>query len=371
MKSKGGSSGKDGGSSALFKSETKAASKSDTAKAFSASNGAQSQQSTQPAPAKGGPDQDLINLFDSLDANQTPMATQYQPQQQQFPVQQTGVNPWMNTGIQMQQPTGQVQMPANNVFVPQGTGLASNSPFQQANMTGFVQQQPQASQQPQQLQTNFTGAGFGAFSPQPSFSPGSLSPIPQDGVANFQTGAQPGFQTLQAPQSTNPFRQSMLMTGQQPTGSPTPFAASPPLQQQHTSTNPFARSSPQAAQPFASPPITTSPFQSQQPQQIQQQQQQQQQQPAPLQAMQTGTNPFAKSFGQPQQTGQEQRPVTAGGAIAPQPTGTTNPFRQGAFVNHTTGMGWQHNQQPIGGGLDQLETVPVFPRPGQQTPWQQ
>jgi hypothetical protein len=367
-KSKGGSSGTGGGSSALFKSETKAASKSDTAKAFSTSNGAQSQQQTQPAAPKG-PDQDLINLFDSLDANQTPMATQYQPQQQfpvqQVPMQQTGVNPWMATGVQMQQPTGQAQMPANNVFVPQTTGVASNSPFQQANMTGFVQQQPQPSQQPQQLQTNFTGAGFGGFSPQQSFSPASLGPIPQGGVANFQTGAQPGFQTLQAPQSTNPFRQSMLMTGQQPTGSPAPFAGSPPLQQQQTSTNPFARSPPQAGQPFAAPPATTSPFQPQQPQQLQQQQ------PAPLQAMPTGTNPFSKNFGQPQQTGQEQGPVTAGGAIAPQPTGTTNPFRQGAFVNHTTGMGWQHNQQPIGGGLDQLETVPVFPRPGQQTPWQQ
>lgn len=57
--------------------------------------------------------------------------------------------------------------------------------------------------------------------------------------------------------------------------------------------------------------------------------------------------------------------------LLPQPTGVTNPFRQGAFVNHATGMGWQHNQQPIGGGIEQLATVPVFPRPAQQTPWQQ
>jgi hypothetical protein len=88
--------------------------------------------------------------------------------------------------------------------------------------------------------------------------------------------------------------------------------------------------------------------------------------------MQTGTNPFAKNFGsaQPAQpTQQQQRPVTAGGILS-QPTGT-NPFRQGAFVNHNTGMGWQHNQQTMGGGLDQLEPIPVFPRPAQQTPWQQ
>lgn len=53
----------------------------------------------------------------------------------------------------------------------------------------------------------------------------------------------------------------------------------------------------------------------------------------------------------------------------PQPTGNTNPFRQSAFVNTQTGQGWQNNQQPIGGGLDALETVPVFPRPAQQQPW--
>jgi hypothetical protein len=91
-----------------------------------------------------------------------------------------------------------------------------------------------------------------------------------------------------------------------------------------------------------------------------------------MQPLQTGTNPFAKSFGpsQPAQPTQQQRPVTAGGILS-QPTGSTNPFRQGAFVNHATGQGWQHNQQPIGGGLDQLETIPVFPRPAQQSPWQQ
>lgn len=64
---------------------------------------------------------------------------------------------------------------------------------------------------------------------------------------------------------------------------------------------------------------------------------------------------------------QQQQP----GALAPQPTGVTNPFRQGDFVNHATGLGWQHNQAPIGGGIDQIQTVPVFPRPAQQSPWQQ
>ena len=339
-KSKGGS----GGASSRLFNKTDSASRSGAAKASSSANGS-SQQASKPAaksaaPAKG-PDHDLIDFFDSIEQNQTPM-----PVQPQVPAQ-TGMTPWGNSPFQM----GQVQ---TNGFVPQQqTGFASNTPFQQ-------QQQPAP-----QLQTNFTGAGFGGFTPQPAFQPSSLAPIPQDTVASFQTGAPSSFQNLQTgQQTTNPFRQSMLMTGQANSPfTPTTPTSAPQQQQQRPltsqSTNPFARSSPQADQPFATP---NSPFQSQSPQQA-----------APLQPMQTGTNPFARNFGaaqpQQQQQQQQQRPVTAG-ALAPQPTGT-NPFRQSAFVNHATGMGWQNNQQPMGGGLDQLETVPVFPRPAQQTPWQQ
>lgn len=342
--SKGGSGGT---SSRLFKNEPTL--KSSSAKASSGANGFQ-QASSKPAPPAKGPDPDLIDFFDSIEQNQTPMAVQPQAQ---VPVQ-TGMTPWGNSPFQMQ-PTGLVQP---NGFAPQPTGFPNNSPFQQQNTGAFVQQQ----QANQQLQPNFTGAGFGGFSSQPSFQPSSLTPIPQNTVASFQTGAPQNLQPLQTgQQTTNPFRQSMLLTGQ----ANSPFSATSPQQQRPStsqSTNPFARSSPQAAQPFAAPAAASnSPFQTQAPQQ-----------PAPLQAMATGTNPFAKNFGAPQQqVQQEQRPVTAG-ALAPQPTGSTNPFRQSAFVNHATGLGWQHgNQQPIGGGLDQLETVPVFPRPSQQTPWQQ
>lgn len=363
-KSKGGAPA---GSSKMF-AKSEPASKSDVAKAFSTTNG--SQQASKPAEPAKGPDQDLIDFFDSIEQNQTTMATQPQAQQHQAqvaPVQQTGMNPWANSGFQMQ-PTGQV--PANG-FMAQPTGFASNSPFQQPNMASFVQPQQQ---QPQQLQTNFTGAGFGGFTPQPSFQPTSLSPIQQDTVASFQAGSPTGYQTLQMPQqNTNPFRQSMLMTGQ--ASSPSPFQApAAPQQPMATgqSTNPFARSSPPATQQFTSPPSTSanSPFQTQSPPAQQQ---------VPLQAMPTGTNPFAKNFGQPQvQVQQQQQPQQqvpqqqqTGASLVPQPTGSTNPFRQGAFVNHNTGMGWQNHQQAIGGGLDQLETVPVFPRPAQQTPWQQ
>lgn len=83
---------------------------------------------------------------------------------------------------------------------------------------------------------------------------------------------------------------------------------------------------------------------------------------SPLQSAPTGTNPFAR------------RPGTNGASpstgLMPQPTGT-NPFRQSAFVNTATGMGWQANQMPIGGGLDSVQHVEVFPRPAQQQPWSQ
>ena len=223
----------------------------------------------------------------------------------------------------------------------------------------------QQQQQPQPLQPDFTGAGFGGYTPQPSFQPGALGSIPQSSVPAFQnTGMmspqqQSPFQPMQTgQQNTNPFRQSMLMnqsTGMLPqqTGMPSSTMSSPvggtqPLQRQ--STNPFARSANNS--PFAGSNMTgqSSPFQS----------------AAPIQAQPTGTNPFARASSMPT----EQRPQTAG-AMAPQPTGNTNPFRQGAFVNHETGMGWQNSQTPIGGGLDQLGTMPVFPRPTQQTPWQQ
>ncbi|KIL84853.1 enth domain-containing protein [Fusarium avenaceum] len=298
--------------------------------------------------ANKGPDPDLIDFFDSIEQNQTPMSVNPQPQAFQ------------------QQPTG---MPfQQNGFAPQPTGFASNSPFQQQPQQtgGFLQ--PQQPQQPPQiqLQPDFTGAGFGGFTPQPqAYQQSSLAPIPQDSMANFsnavpqgvqqpvQNGQPQGLQPMQTG-STNPFRQSMLMAQQ--TGLPS-SAATPALNRQ--STNPFARSSPQQnSSPFGQ--ASNSPFQAPPPQQ----------QAAPIQPTPTGTNPFARNSMMPPPT-QEQRPQTAGAALAPQPTGTTNPFRNGAFVNHNTGMGWQNNQQPIGGGLDQIPTVPVFPRPAQQTPWQQ
>ncbi|KAG7415494.1 ANTH domain-containing protein [Fusarium sp. MPI-SDFR-AT-0072] len=345
----GGSSSKQGGLSKKTSTDfPEPASNNPFPKITSSSSGNRAPESK--PQANKGPDPDLIDFFDSIEQNQTPMSMNPQPQQQAF----------------QQQPTG---MPfQQNGFAAQPTGFASNSPFQQPQQTGLMQPQQPQIQQPQiQLQPDFTGAGFGGFTPQQqAFQPSSLAPIPQDSMASFpnaapqiqqpvQNGSPQGLQPMQTG-STNPFRQSMLMAQQ--TGLPS-SATTPALNRQ--STNPFARTSPQQnTSPFTQ--ASNSPFQSPSPQQPQQQ-------PA-LQPTPTGTNPFARNSMMPAPN-QEQRPQTAGAALAPQPTGTTNPFRNGAFVNHNTGMGWQANQQPIGGGLDQLPTVPVFPRPAQQTPWQQ
>lgn len=360
---------KKGGSPSVSKFPKAESSTKNTAAATTSTK----EESSRPSIPIKSADATLIDFFDSIEQNQTQMNVQAQPQYQQPQAQmQMSANPWAQAAFQQPQPTQ--AFPTNDFAAQAAFQQAFQQQQQQPTMDPFgqVQQAPQQQMQ----QPAFTGAGYGAFSPQQqAFQATSLSPVPQqDPMANFQTAATTGFGGgLQPPQQvTNPFRQSMMMNQQQIGSSFSPVNNSPFQQQQQQqqpqqqqmqrpvtaqSTNPFARASPQAAQPFASPPAN-SPFQSAPPQQ-----------PQP-----TGTNPFARGFAasqpaQPQQ--HQQRPVTAGGPILPTATGSTNPFRQGAFVNHATGMGWQHNQQPIGGGLDQLETIPVFPRPAQQTPWQQ
>ncbi|KAJ4151131.1 hypothetical protein LMH87_011847 [Akanthomyces muscarius] len=345
------------------------------------SGSAQNSNNPFPAPPKDvpkaavkGPDPDLIDFFGSIEQNQTTMQVNTQPNA-------PGQNMFQPPQQQLElQPTGFINHAAS-------FPMANNQFQQQQNMFQQPMQQPMQQQQPAPLQPNFTGAGFGGFTPQPqnNFQPGSLGPIPQNMAANFQNQdvmqqpqqqpqqQMPGQLMPMQTGTTNPFRQSMMMA--QPTGMQN-YMSQQPLQQQQQqqqsqsqqpqqtgfvspglnrqSTNPFAKS--------VSPQNNNSPFQSQAP--------------APLQATPTGTNPFARNVPQqqappmpamPGQQQQQQQP----GALAPQPTGVTNPFRQGDFVNHATGLGWQHNQAPIGGGIDQIQTVPVFPRPAQQSPWQQ
>lgn len=345
------------GASKVFASKSETTSKAATGRAFP-----EASSSSKPNPPAKGPAPDLIDFFDSIEQNQQPMATQPGMQQQ--------APPQFNSGVSLQsQPLQQ------NGFVSPQSPYQSPNPFQQQQQQPQQQQfntgfQPQQLQQPQQIQQQiqptFTGAGFGGYTPQPGFQPGALSSIPQDSTPSFQQQAQPlGNMQTGASQTTNPFRQSMMPN---PTG--VVGNSFSPIQPQ--STNPFAKStSPQVGLPFSSPPE----------QQFQQQQQPQfaltsplpqlgfqqpEQQPAPMQPTATGTNPFAKHLSM----NPTQRPQTSGGLV-PQPTGSTNPFRQSQFVNTATGQGWQHHQQPMGGGLDSLGSIPVFPRPAQQQPWQQ
>lgn len=318
--------------------------------------------STKPAQPPKGPDPDLIDFFESIEEKQQPMAIQVGMQQG---------DPQYDNGAPFQLQQQQSQQFLQNGFVQQHTGFqgVAPNPFnqqpqqaQQPFSTGFV-----GGQQPGPLQPNFTGAGFGGFTAQPTpFQPGGLSVIPQDSAASFQQQAPQqqmpmGIMQTRAQQTTNPFRQSMMMAN--PTGMVgQQYPATPPITSPMAaqSTNPFAKPVVSVQQSFSPPP-------EHQFQQKFQQDLHQSQTAAPLRAMATGTNPFAKNL---TINNTAQRPGTSAGLIS-QPTGSTNPFRQSQFVNTATGSGWQHNQQPIGGGLDNLETVPVFPRPAQQQAWQQ
>jgi phosphatidylinositol-binding clathrin assembly protein len=311
------------------------------------------------SPPTKGPAPDLIDFFESIEQQQQPMA-QSVPQQQPAGFQQPQA-----TGFPMSQ---QTQQPFGfQQQAPQQTGangfVVSTNPFGQPAFP----QQPQ--QQLQPLQTQFTGAGFGGFSPQPqqqqqqqhTFAAGSpfaqqqpqqqfASPIQTQSPAQFQPP-----QGLQAqPTGTNPFRQSMMPTGAGGAFGGSAFNGQQEPQRQNT--NPFAKSTQQ-------PTLTAfSPQQQQQPSPFAPQQ------PQPIQAQPTGTNPFARNISPAQQP---TPPMSPPNALQVQPTGSTNPFRQSAFVNQQTGQGWQSGPQGTMGGLENLNTIPVFPRPGQMQPQQQ
>jgi len=318
----------------------------------------------------------LIDFFDSIQDNQQTMA---QPQAQQFP-QQTGFQqpnmqiPQQNADFQQQQqPFGQPDVQSTNPFAQMQQGM------QQMNL-----QQPQ---QPQ-LQTQFTGAGFGGYTPQPFSPQNNLPSIPQNGMPNFSQ--QPAIaEPLQAqPTSTNPFRASMMLPPAQPTGPAepkllgNPTGASSPLGR--SPTNPFAKHSiggfqsslsptyeGAVASPFSVPsiqaPQQNSPF-APQPQQQQ-----------PLQPTPTGTNPFARGVSPVQGTPSPQGGLTVHAtgstkyvmsccSLLPSTDLNSSPFRQSAFMNQATGQGWQNSGQGTLGGmnLDAVPTTSVFPRPGQQ-----
>lgn len=324
-----------------------------------------------------GPAPDLIDFFGSIEQNQQPVAGQAQQQSSNFqPVSQ----------YQYQQQPFSAQ-PTYQSFQSQPQQQVNGS-FNPSNPFGQMMAQPPQ----QQLQSSFTGAGFGGYTQQstvqppaqpsqPFSPPFSTGPQMQSGPFGPQ---QPTFasQQLSLAQSTNPFRQSMMPPAAAQVASPTnrqstnPFARNlNPQQSGQMQGTPFSPASMQS--PMSMPSSTTSTFFStplqspqqplqspQQPLQSPQQTVQPQPTPQPLQPTRTGTNPFARSS--PQSSSQTSTPST----LMPNPTGSTNPFRQSQFVNSQTGQGWQATQGTMG-GLEQLETIPVFPRPGQQMQPQQ
>ncbi|KAF1938620.1 ANTH-domain-containing protein [Clathrospora elynae] len=312
----------------------------------SAPSNATSSQSPIATPRRQSASAPLIDLFASLDDNQQTMATQ--PMMQQYPQQ---------TGFQQQQQAFQApQQTANMGFAqqqpqpfPMQNGQSTN-PFQ-------MQQQPQAPQ----IQSQFTGAGFGGYTPQPFNPQNTMAPLPQHGMPDFSQQQHMQIPTIAEPlqpqqTSTNPFRQSILPS---PTGMAEPTSAS---SLNRSATNPFAKHT-TGFQQQAQSPINSSPYSMSSIQESPFAQMQQQQQPLqPLQPAPTSTNPFAR---QPS----PQSALSPQGGLTVNATGSTNPFRQSAFVNQQTGQGWQNAgaQGTMGGmSLDQLPTTSVFPRPGQQ-----
>ena len=291
---------------------------------------------THAAPAAKGPAPDLIDFFESIEQNQQPMAGQSPPQQQQ----PMGMFP-------------QAQQYQQSAFRPQQTGY---NPFLQNQQQTGVFSPPQ----PQPVQTDFTGAGFGGFGPQPQQQPTGYSfqspsaIIPQNGMTEFpqQQQQQPHQALPLQPQqtSTNPFRQSMMPTGQ-------------PSALNRQSTNPFAK---HLNNPPISPPqdVPTVPQPQSQHADLAANSTffagsafpQSPQQPQQIQPQRTGTNPFARN---------KSTPVGQAAPLTAHVTGT-NPFRQSQFVNQQTGQGWQHSNQGTFNGMDMntMQTTPVFPRPG-------
>ncbi len=375
--------GTKGASKAPFKSEA-TSTPFDKVKKSDSSFPAQEKASA-PAPIEAkGPAPDLIDFFDSIEQNQQAMAqpnVASQPFANGYPQAQ-----------QYQQPGFVQQQTGYNPFLPnQPQTVAYTQPFPQ-------QQQPQLAQQPQPLQPDFTGAGFGGYTPQPQQQPqpqqappqqlpsynfqSTLSSIPQIGVASFDQQQQQQYQ--QSPQqlqpqqtSSNPFRPSLMPTG---ASTSSPISSSPSTRQP---TNPFAKHlNPQATQgvpssslsfPGSNVPFTTSGPQTQQ-QELQQNSSFFSPPPPPavqtqtLLPQRTGTNPFARNRSPAMNTNPAEQQQPGPAPLLATATGSTNPFRQSQFVNQHTGLGWQNvpGSQGTFGGYDvnRVETVPIFPRPG-------
>jgi hypothetical protein len=335
----------------------------------------------EPALAKEPPKiaPDLIDFFESIETEQTPMFGN-QPAPQEIPqiigpAPQLMVNPYQQqvyvSQPQMPQMVPTPQMPTQTGGFP--VGFQQTNPFPQPVQELPVQPYPQVSQpsvqelQAQPVQAHFTGAGFGGYTPQdqqPAMAESPVPAIPQQFIQqqqpqnfqqqpqNFQQPPPPAGLQIPSQTGTNPFRQSMVV----PNTGAANFATSPPSQKPK-STNPFARTtqtSPTTLTATAGgpPSFTTQDFTPQSPPQNNM-----------LGRSATtagvGTNPFARNTNvSPQATG-------GSGLSVP---GGTNPFRTSMMMQQQQAQqqaqmqGNFSGQSGTIGGLETLETVPVFPR---------
>lgn len=317
---------------------------------------------------------DLIDFFESIESEQTPMfgnqsdapqqtqITQIQHQYSQQPdVAFMGVP---QSFVVPQQFSAQTALPYSIAYQPQ-------NPYSQAQqIPAPVLQANTLPQQPQQMQPNFTGAGFGGYTPsdQTAVSAPPMPALPQQFAQPTQP---PIFQpqtlsptlTLSTGQTdTNPFRQSMMMTGSVVSNQPlNSYAPSPQVQK---STNPFARAVPQSSPTSlmaTAPafPLSTQSTSAYAPQSTPQAMPLSQQ--PTVRSMPTGTNPFARNLASSTPTGSS---VGSAALSVPVTTGGTNPFRHSIMAQqqHAQVNGNFPGQTGSMGGWENLETIPIFPR---------
>ncbi|KAA8910639.1 ANTH domain-containing protein [Sphaerosporella brunnea] len=275
---------------------------------------------------------DLIDFFESIETEQTPMFANQPVQQQQMASQMTGIappqmmaNPY---GQQMYGVPPQQQMMSQHQLLPNQTGgfpmgyQQNNNPFPQQPVSELPAQPdqqhiiPELPAIPQQ---------FVQQQHQQQPPPPPPPPPPPAVAAGLQVPSQTGH---------NPFRQSMLMANS--TG------GSSSSNKQSKSTNPFARTTqtPPTILTAASPTQNNMVGRS-------------------ATTAGSGTNPFARSSGiSPQPTGGSALSVPGG----------TNPFRASMMLQQQQAQmqaqmqGNFSGQTGTMGGLETLETVPVFPR---------
>ena len=268
------------------------------------------------------PAPDLIDFFESIEQYQQPTPTQPQHQSPLFQVEPQSFQPQT---LPPQAQTGFTIQPQNPSH--------QNGPVQQHPMNPFINSNGNllGQAQTQQPIQQFQQEGIAGSSISQSYL------TQQSSLPSIQQLPNSDFSSQQYP-PTNPFRQSVM---QNHSGSNPSLASMSP--QSYQPTNPFARTfQPQASQPS---PFTSPPPQSQPPYS-----------PSsfvtpPIQSSSTGgTNPFARAI--------PSAPPASPFPLASNMTTSTNPFRQSTFPTQHTGQGTI-------GGLEHLETVLVFPRPGQ------